>query len=110
MARAGREVTRSKIRVPRKIKKALKQIEPAPRIQQHSWFQTIQFGIHSIRGRRTKWTRKAEKVFAAREGVKCHDYLCDALRSLPPATTDYSKVAKEMGDLYFEWEVIPNYK
>ena len=97
-------------RIPRKIKKALKQIEPAPRIRQHGWFQTIQFGVHSIRGRRTKWTRKAEKVFAIREGIKLHNYFCETLRSMPPAATDYSKVAKEMGDLYFEWEVIPNYK
>lgn len=98
------------MKLPRKIKKALKQIESAPRIRHHSWFQTIQFGIHSVRGRRTKWTRKAEKVFRAREAVKCHDYFCDVLSSLPPAQTDYSKVAEEIDDLYFEWEVIPNYK
>ena len=98
------------MRLPRKIKKALKQIEPAPRIANHGWFQTMQFGIHSIRGRRTKWTRKAEKVFAAREGVKFYNLFCDTLKSIPPTATDYSKVAGEINDLYYEWEVIPNYK
>lgn len=97
-------------RIPRKIKKALKQIEPAPRICQHDWFQTIQVGVYFIQGRGTKWTRKAKKVFAIREGIKLYNYFCEKLRSILPATTDYSKVAKEMGDLYFEWEVIPNYK
>lgn len=90
------------MRLPRKIKKALKQIEPTPRIANHGWFQTMQFGIHSIRGRRTKWTRKAEKVFAIREGIKLHNYFCETLRSMPPASIDYSKVTKEIGDLYFE--------
>lgn len=91
-------------KLPRKVKKAYKQIEPAPRIRQHGWFQTIQFGVHHVRGRQTKWTHKAGKVFRAREAVKCHDYFCDVLGSLPIASTDYSKAAKEIGDLYFEWK------
>lgn len=95
-------------KLPRKIKKALKQIEPAPRIRLHGWFQTRQFGIYSIRGRRTKWTRKAEKVFSAREAVKLHDHLCNTLSSLY-STTDYSKVAREMDDLCFEWDIVSKY-
>lgn len=98
-------------RLPRKIKKAFKQIEPVPRIRQHGWFQTIQLGAYIVRGRRTKWTRKAGKVFSAREAVKLHNHLCNVLSSLSSTTMDYySKVAREIGNSYFEWEIIPNYK
>ncbi len=44
------------------------------------------------------------------EAVKLHNYLCNMLSSLSSATIDYSKVARETGDSYFEWEIIPNYK
>lgn len=92
-------------RIPRKIKKALKQLELAPRIREYSWFSTIQFGCYTVKGKRTKWTRKAEKVLRAKEATRLNNWMCDTLRSLPPAKTDYSKVAREIDDLYFEWDV-----
>lgn len=92
-------------RLPRKVKKALRQLELAPRITKHSWFQTIQFGCYSVKGKRTKWTSKAEKVLRGREATRLNSWICDTLRSSPPAG-DFSKTAEEIEDLYFEWEIV----
>lgn len=69
-----------KEKLPRKIKKAFKQLKLAPRITNHGWFQTIQFGIHTVQGRKTKHTYKAERILKRSEMQKCSEYLVSGLK------------------------------
>lgn len=90
-------------RIPRKTKKALKQLEVPPRRKDHGWFYTIQFGFILTHGKRTKWTSKAKKVLRGKEGTKYYNWICNKLSSITP---NFSKVARDIEGLYFTWDLV----